>query len=598
MKYYCLIVISTIFFNFFILSQQNSCIKLSGKPLSSDSLKSSNVNDAFDGDLSTSFKSSNPSNGWIGLKLDSKYLVTKIGLAFPQDAKKEDYILGILEGSNDPNFYDSYPIYMITKDLELGKINYIDIKVNKRYKFIRYIGPNKSYSVISEFEIYGDDELETESNKENTNEEDYFYQITNLPLVVIKTENSVEPYDKENYVKCSVSIIKDNKVDTEANGKIKLRGNATLRLEKRSYRIKFNNKENPLGLPANAKSWTLLANHSDKTLIRNMLAFKISSLFEMKYTPICQPVDLIVNGEFKGNYGLCDQVEEGKGRIEVTEMDETSIEEPEITGGYVLAADQWAQMGGDSYYTSNKGVVYTIKYPKVIPKQEEYITNYFNLVEEECYNNSVDRIDLETFCKYLLIEDLCGNGETYWSTYMTKEREDDKIYFGPVWDFDISFDNDNRVYSVLDKKDFIFKYGTSAGTMNQLAINILSNKKTIEKLKEIWKKYSETTVTTETLIKYINDEVKNIEQSQKLNFKRWDVLNTKVLINPVVRGSFEKEVDFLKEYIQKRYVITDEIVKNASYESITAEVKKKEHKNDKKGERNKKNFHSFLIDEE
>ena len=38
---------------------------------------------------------------------------------------------------------------------------------------------------------------------------------------------------------------------------------------------------------------------------------------------------------------------------------------------------------------------------------------------------------------------------------MTKERSDDKLHFGPVWDFDIAFDNDNRIYPVLEKKDFI-----------------------------------------------------------------------------------------------------------------------------------------------
>ena len=66
-------------------------------------------------------------------------------------------------------------------------------------------------------------------------------------------------------------------------------------------------------MPAKAKSWALIANHSDKTLMRYLLAHKISTLFEMKYTPACRSVDLILNGEFQGNFGLCDQVEEGKG---------------------------------------------------------------------------------------------------------------------------------------------------------------------------------------------------------------------------------------------------------------------------------------------
>ena len=136
-------------------------------------------------------------------------------------------------------------------------------------------------------------------------------------------------------------------------------------------------------------------------------------------------------------------------------------------------------------------------------------------------NNIVNRIDLESFCKYILIQDLTGNGEAFWSTYMTKERNDDKFYFGPAWDFDISFDNDNRICSVLEIKDFVFRHGTSAGTMNTLAEKILFNEECLKKLKDIWRKYSEVVVSKANLLKYISDEVKEIDQSQKLNFMRF-----------------------------------------------------------------------------
>ena len=91
-----------------------------------------------------------------------------------------------------------------------------------------------------------------------------------------------------------------------------------------------------------------------------------------------------------------------KGRIEVTEMDKTCIKEPEVSGGYLIAADAWAKIGGDTYYESALGVIYTIKYPEeddIVSQQIDYITNSFNLAEAESYNNTVDRIDLETFCK-------------------------------------------------------------------------------------------------------------------------------------------------------------------------------------------------------
>ena len=588
-----------IFLSFLILSSENVYVKLNGKKISSEPLTSQSISNAFDGDLSTSFTSKEASKGWIGLKLDSKYLITKIGLAFPINSKKEDYLLSILEGSNDPTFTDSTILYMITEELKLGEMNYISIKTSSRYKYIRYIGPNGKYCVISELEIYGDDELGTNTklnSLSSKNDEDYYYQATNLPLVIINTEDSIEPFDKETYITCTVTIIKDNKIVTKEKAKIKLRGNSTSRLDKKSYRLKFDSKQKILDMPAKAKNWAIIANYSDKTLMRYLLAHKISSLFELNYSPACESVDMIVNGEFQGNFGFCDQMEEGKGRIEVTEMDETCIEEPEVTGGYVIAADGWARQGGDKYYLSNKGVVLVIKYPKdndIVKEQESYILNAFNVVEDECYNNVIDKIDIDTFCKYLLVEDLTGNGETFWSTYMYKERNDDKIYFGPVWDFDLAFDNNNRVYPTLEKKDFIYKYDISAGTMNTLATKILSNEKVIKRLKEIWLSFIESKVTKNKLISYINEIIDKINESQKLNFIRWDILNTKILLNPVARGSFEAETDYLIYFIVQRFDILDEIVKNASYETINAEVETKRKSHHRKDEERKTNNFSF-----
>jgi hypothetical protein len=50
--------------------------------------------------------------------------------------------------------------------------------------------------------------------------------------------------------------------------------------------------------------------------MRYLVAHKINTLFEMKYTPACESIDLMLNGEYEGNYCLCDQMEEGKGRID------------------------------------------------------------------------------------------------------------------------------------------------------------------------------------------------------------------------------------------------------------------------------------------
>ena len=223
------ILIALLFLPF--IPKLNSPTKLSGKPISSDSQSLAN---AFDGDLSTDFKSEKPSNGWIRIQLDSPYKIKKIGVAFPKDSKKEDYLLGIIEGSNDPTFLEADPLYMITEEIQNNKINYFEIKSTQKYEYIRYIGPNNRNCIISELEVYDDSNSNTKlRTMEASSEQEYYYQATNLPLIVIHTEESVEPYDKENYITCSIKIIKDNKVDTEGKAKIRLRGNMTFRLKKK-----------------------------------------------------------------------------------------------------------------------------------------------------------------------------------------------------------------------------------------------------------------------------------------------------------------------------------------------------------------------------
>ena len=99
------------------------------------------------------FKSEKPSNGWIDLQLDGQYKIIKIGVAFPEGSKEEDYLLGIFEGSNDPTFIDSDPIYMIIDKLNENSVNYFEIKTTKKYGNIHYIGPNIKNCIIADLEI-------------------------------------------------------------------------------------------------------------------------------------------------------------------------------------------------------------------------------------------------------------------------------------------------------------------------------------------------------------------------------------------------------------------------------------------------------------
>ena len=117
-------------------------------------------------------------------------------------------------------------------------------------------------------------------------------------------------------------------------------------------------------MPCNEKKWTLIPNMYDKSLLRNILCYKMSHIIGLKFSPSCRFVDFILNGNYRGNYMICDKVEVKKDRIDITRMDETCVEEPEISGGYLL------QGAGARFYRSEtfktaKGITLAYEYPSV-----------------------------------------------------------------------------------------------------------------------------------------------------------------------------------------------------------------------------------------
>ena len=145
---------------------------------------------------------------------------------------------------------------------------------------------------------------------------------------------------------------------------------------------------------------------------------------------------------------------------------------------------------------------------------------------------------------------------------MYKERGDDKFYTGPVWDFDIAFDNDSRTTHELNHpSDFIYDSGLASfaggDKMRQLVNRIVKLDPTANaRLKEMWAELRNSgVITPEAMVQYVNDTEKLLDQSQRLNFKRWDNLNFKVNMNFQALGSYPAEVDVVRKYINHR--VTD-----------------------------------------
>ena len=546
--------------------------KLSGRVIGttetvdySTSSKSTTVNTrekAFDGKLDTFFASWERSYTWTGLDLGSPYVITKVGWSPRNDVHGEErVVLGVFEGANREDFMDALPLFIIKERGKIGVVSYAAVNCSAGFRYVRYVGPADARCNIAEIEFYG---------HQGEGDDSHLYQLTNLPTVSIHTLDGVIPFDKETNIEARISIIADGDQYLLAeDGAIRERGNYSRSFPKKPYRIKFDKKRKVLDAPAKAKKWTLINNYGDKTLMRNLLAFELSRRMGMPYTPYGRAVDVLLNGEYKGCYQLCDQVQVHKNRVEITEMTPQDVSGSALTGGYFFEIDAYADQERSMFWSNQRNPV-TIKSPEedsIAIVQFNYIKNHFNKMESQWQNY----LDLNTFLRHFLVGELSGNTDTYWSVFMYKQRDDDIVYTGPVWDFDLAFDNDNRTYPVNSKKDFIYRSGGSCtGNMRNFVDRIvISNAKAKARLVELWDEAWQGGLDQESLVEYVDSLEAELQQSQELNFMRWPIMNSRVHQNPRTWGSYAQEVQNVRRFIRERVEWMD---KRLNYTFVPSDI--------------------------
>ena len=546
------------------ISSLHADTKLTGTPISSygsfdynnsgnPSFSVNTAQMAFDGSMDSYFAAWDVSYGWVGLDLGSPHIITIVGWAPRKNSVGPNgVLLGVFEGSNRPDFMDAVPLHLIDNESLVGQMNYTTVKCSRGFRYVRYVGPYSMRSGIAELEFYGE---------KGEGDDSQLCQLTNIPVVTIHTKDNQIPFDKETDIEGYVSIIsQDGKHILSDTITIRERGNASRQFPKKPYRIKFEHKQSVLGSPAKAKKWTLINNYGDKTLLRNPLAYEISKRLNMPFTPFCAHVNVLLNGEYKGCYQLSDQIEVDKNRVNIKEMEPTDNSGEALTGGYFIEVDGYADTE-ISYFYSQRGTPVTIKSPdeeEITPEQKNYIASHFSLME----NNPAQYLDYNTFLRHFLVGELSGNTDTYWSTYMYKHRGNDTLFVGPVWDFDIAFDNDYRTYPVNNKNDYVYRSGGSTvGYMRTLVDKVITSSQGADQLLITWIQARWTGIDAGSLCAYIDQQAQTLQQSQRLNFLRWPILNSNVHMNPTSRGSYQAEVDYLKKYIENRVVWFDRKLK-------------------------------------
>ena len=504
----------------------------------------------FDGDFDTFFASYDRSGTWVGLDLGNRHVITSVGYS-PRKTQEGRVQLAMLEGANSSDFSDALPLAMIKTTGKSGVMSYVTVNCSRGFRYVRYVGPSDARCNLSELEFYG---------WRGKGDDSQHVQLTNLPTVVINTKDAAEITSKTEYIPTNVFIISEGGKNLLRGyvAEIRGRGNASWGFPKKPYRIRFAEKQRVLGSPSEDRSWTLISNYGDKTLMRNILAFEVSRRVGMAYTPFCKPVDVVLNGEYQGCYQLCDQVEVGTGRVPAQE-------------GYLIEIDAY-NSSEDVYFYSNKGIPVTVKYPQedvITLEQRSFIQSYFQKMETAVFSSNYTNLskgyrkylDVDSFLRNFIVGEFSGNTDTYWSVNMYKDSGQGPLFTGPAWDYDLAFENDNRTYPINDLSGYIYATNGSVPDedVRKLVTRIVKNDSAAHsRLIELW---NAAKPALSTLNDYVDETAELLNESQRLNFIRWPILNEYIHQNPRVYGTYTGEVNNVKSYITGRLTRFDELVR-------------------------------------
>lgn len=288
-----------------------------------------------------------------------------------------------------------------------------------------------------------------------------------IPVVEINTPGS-DPVDKEIYKTCSFQLsnaqdeshnikvtIKPNNWDVGGVG-IRVRGNYSAKAPKKAYRVRFNEPTSLLGLDA-SKSWVLLADYYDQSSIRNYTALSLAKEFDnLDFTPTPNHVALIMNGEFKGLYLMCQQVSASSGSCNIQE-DIFALEKNYPFLVCVDASSKRGQKKGRDYFDIEGWYPVEIKYPDSHERPSEgdpvfhYIQEYMTAVitslktgqaQKVSFSDTPlgfeDLVDVDSLVDYYLVNEIMYNCDSAYKSIYAHKTAEGKLKFGPVWDFDWS----------------------------------------------------------------------------------------------------------------------------------------------------------------
>lgn len=415
------------------------------------------------------------------------------------------------------------------------------------------------------------------------------FTSSNLPIIIVNTNG--QPIPDEPKIDAEISIINngsDERNDLtdpyEYTGKIAIerRGSSSQDLfPKKQYGFELRNEFGEdmdttlLGMPGE-EDWILFAPYDDKSLIRDVLAYKLGNDMS-NYAPRTRFCELVLNDEYMGVYVLIEKIKRDKNRVDIAKLNPDEISGDDVTGGYIIKIDKSTGNGGEGWaskYPPNKRggtqqVFFMYEYPKdseITPEQKQYIQQYVNDFETTLKSKNFrdpntgyrNFVDLPSFIDFFLINELTKNVDAYrLSTFFHKQKDSDggKLVMGPIWDYNLGFGNADYC-TQGNPEGFVYRF-------NQLCPDdwwlvpfwwerFLQDYRFRNQLRVRWDELRQGPFQTQVILDYIDSVANVLDESQQRNFVRWPVLGIYVWPNYYYGDTYDEEIDWLKNWVVNR----------------------------------------------
>lgn len=302
---------------------------------------------------------------------------------------------------------------------------------------------------------------------------------------------------------------------------IKARGNFTrIAFAKKPFKLKLGAKQSMLGL-SKSKHFALLAHADDNYgYLRNFTGFNLGRRIQLPWTPWQQPVEVVINGDYRGLYFLTESIRIEKNRVDIEELDDEVSDPALISGGYLIELDNYDEenqirmtektfVGG---YTDVLRITWDT--PELYSEiQKRFVTEQFSQMNDYIGSNNDllwGYMQMDDAARYYLVEEIISNVEAYHgSTYMFRNRgEGQKWHFSPLWDCGNAFNGPTN--------GFFYNHAPYGSTWIP---SIRANAKFNAKVKETWLWFMNTRY--DGIINDIDTYVSHIAEAAKADAKRW-----------------------------------------------------------------------------